>query len=389
MGAVSPRRRVGWFRQAAGWLLEWRARRIADPIARLRFLRRTVPRPAGSNGPHRIRLALAVALALMIVPAPSVTNATGTIPLLTGAAQPARFEQFPEIWQVEKNQDYEVYSNGLRIETRGQQKHEPREFVPLPRNKPEEWSSPAVWNGPPRTQPVGIVYHTTESDLVPFEASQNPALKRLGLNLLSYVRRNRCYHYLVDRFGRVHRVVEESSAADHAGWSIWADHQWVYVNLNHSFLAIAFEAQTRPQKAGEAISEAQVHAARVLTDMLRSKYRIPGANCITHAQVSVNPDNFRIGAHTDWATGFPFAAMGLPNNYSQPAPSLVLFGFTYDHMFVELSEQRIWKGLLLAEEGVRQAAIAQGLKVSEYRSALRRRYKEMIELQKQQRKESL
>ena len=39
---------------------------------------------------------------------------------------------------------------------------------------------------------------------------------RLGESLLEYVRRGRAYHYLIDRFGRVYRVVAESDAANHA-----------------------------------------------------------------------------------------------------------------------------------------------------------------------------
>ena len=40
--------------------------------------------------------------------------------------------------------------------------------------------------------------------------------------------------------------------------------------------------------------------------MLRAKYRIPESNCVTHAQVSVNPDNMLVGYHTDWSGNFPF-----------------------------------------------------------------------------------
>ena len=61
-------------------------------------------------------------------------------------------------------------------------------------------------------------------------------LKRLGESLLEYVRRKHAYHYLIDRFGRVYRVVAESDTANHAGYSVWADDEWFYVNLNESFL---------------------------------------------------------------------------------------------------------------------------------------------------------
>jgi N-acetylmuramoyl-L-alanine amidase len=230
-----------------------------------------------------------------------------------------------------------------------------------------------------QTRPAGIVFHTTESDLVPFDPSQNANLKRLAHDIVTYVRRHKAYHYLVDRFGRVHRVVEESSIANHAGHSIWGDADHLYVNLNNSFFGVAFEAQTRPQDGTETINQAQMHAGRVLTDMLRSKYGIAAEDCITHSQVSVNPDNFRIGAHTDWATRFPYAEMGLPDNYAIPVPSITGFGFSYDNSFVNASEARLWKGLLIAQEELRQAAKAQGVTLISYRAALHRRYKEIIE----------
>src|SRR5205085_5091617 len=95
-----------------------------------------------------------------------------------------------------------------------------------------------------RSTPVGIVFHTTESHLVPFEEDENRRLKQLGRNLLDVIRRQRSYHYVIDRFGRVFRVVEESDAANHAGFSIWADAAGIYVNLNDSFLGVSFEGQT-------------------------------------------------------------------------------------------------------------------------------------------------
>jgi len=72
----------------------------------------------------------------------------------------------------------------------------------------------------PRGAPFGtrgIVFHTTESLQIPFEAQRNRALKRIGESLLQYVGRRCAYHYLIDRFGRVFRVVAEQDAANHAG----------------------------------------------------------------------------------------------------------------------------------------------------------------------------
>ena len=101
------------------------------------------------------------------------------------------------------------------------------------------------------------------------------------------------------------------------------------MNLNSSFIGIAFETQTQHGDQPSA-NPAQVHAARILTEMLRNKYRIPQSNCVTHAQVSVNPDNMLVGYHTDWAGNFPFLAIGLNDNYMAPPPSIYAFGFNYD-----------------------------------------------------------
>ena len=122
----------------------------------------------------------------------------------------------------------------------------------------------------------------------------------------------------------------------------------MYLNLNTSFLGVSFEGETQDLK--ENLTPAQIHAGRTLTEMLRSRYHMAAENCVTHAQVSVNPDNMRIGYHTDWAANFPFHEMGLEDNYGLPIPALYLFGYGYDPTFVESTGARLWKGLLLAEE---------------------------------------
>src|SRR4051812_14880058 len=121
-----------------------------------------------------------------------------------------------------------------------------------------------------KSQPVGIVFHTTESAIAPFESNKNDALKRISHMLLTNLRDNRSYNFFIDRFGQVLRLVEETSAANHAGNSIWADENYAYLNLNNSFLGIAFEAQTNTGDGISAINSAQIHAGRVLTEMLRS-----------------------------------------------------------------------------------------------------------------------
>ena len=173
------------------------------------------------------------------------------------------------------------------------------------------------------------------------------------------MQRKFAYHFLIDRFGRVYRVVAESDAADHAGPSLWADGRWLYVNLNRSFLGVSFEARTEPGQSESGASPAQVRAAAMLTEMLRSRYGIPAANCVTHAQVSVNPANMQVGYHTDWASGFPFEQVGLPNNYAQALPAVWAFGFLASADFRAATGERMAEGVDRAEETVRAGAQAE------------------------------
>ena len=135
----------------------------------------------------------------------------------------------------------------------------------------------------------------------------------------------------------------------------------VNLNLNSSFLGIAFEAQTGAGDTVPLVNAAQLHAGRVLTEMLRAKYKIRSENCVTHAQVSVNPSNMRIGYHTDWARGFPFAALGLENNYDLSLASVSDFGFEFDNLFRQAAGPSLWRGIALAESQIAQDASGFGL----------------------------
>jgi hypothetical protein len=360
-------------RLTTGQFIEWRARRIEDPVERLRYLRRAnhVAEPAGPNSRSLRWRAAAFCAVLALMAARTASDATGHRPAATApprqmsvAARPA------EVWVVESNKEYEVYSNGLRVENGLAVSNQPRSFVAFDRRYPD--LPPGLW----ASDPVGIVYHTTESHSAPFEPDQNQVIKRQGRELLKFVREKRAYNFVIDRFGRVHRIVVETDTAFHAGKSVWADSKWVYVNLNASFLGVSFEGETQDLK--ENLTPAQIHSGRILTEMLRSRYHIAAENCVTHAQVSVNPDNMRIGYHTDWAGNFPFHEMGLADNYELPIPALFLFGYGYDPTFVESTGARLWKGLLLAEERLVEDATVDGRTVSEYKKLLQQRYREKL-----------
>jgi len=295
-----------------------------------------------------------------VSPPPEVTRPLAFTPA------PAATGAVPAVWQVERSGDSESYSNGLRIDNRFSVSNHPRSYRIFPLDG----------SGTPRrgTQPVGIVFHTTESRQAPFEEQQNHELRRIGESLLEFVQHKRAYHFVIDRFGRVYRIVVESDAANHAGYSVWSDERWLYLNLNESFLAVSVEAQTHIGQVKPEMSPAQVRAAAMLTEMLRSRYGIAAANCITHAQVSVNPSNMRAGYHTDWASSFPFGSVGLPDNYARPLPALVLFGFEADRSFDRAAGVRMAAAVDLSEQEQQQQAAAAGLSLREYRKTLQNRY---------------
>lgn len=378
--------------RVASTVISWRARRIEDPVARLRFLRRTMGDRSWltlqAHGQTRrwIRLrrgaVLWSAAALLLLPAGHfgirLSRLSERPPVLVAAIEPPAEQPLPPVWLAENQPGFEVWSNGLRIERKFEVSNEPRQYRAFPLGR----EAPGA--GIPATRPAGIVFHTTESHQADFEEDNARRLKLLGEALLRYVKDNRSYHYVVDRFGRVWRVVRESDSANHAGYSVWADDRHTYVNLNRSFLGVSVEAQSRPGEDRRVATPAQVNALRLVTEMLRSKHAIPAINCVTHAQVSVNPSNRRIGYHTDWAAGFPYGGAGLPDNYARPVAALWVFGFTYDAQLAETAGNGYRQGLLLAEEQLRQNATAHGLTPAQWRARLQNRYRGILkELQQQ------
>ncbi len=360
---------------------------IPDPVRRLRFLRTVAPLTGvGREGRRRIRkrrIALLLAVPLTGLITFFLTRAAARMrPPAPRPASPAvaavgrnhlpRPAGNSEIWRVNQSGGSEEYSNGLRVDNSFAVPAHPRSYLAFPiggAGGPER-----------RSEPVGIVFHSTESQQAPFAAVHNEELKRIGESLLGYIRRRQCYHFLIDRFGRVYRVVAETDAANHAGYSIWADDQWLYLNLNESFLGIAFEARTGAG-AGEAdATAAQKRSAAMLTEMLRSRYRIPAANCVTHAQVSVNPSNMRIGYHVDWAAEFPYEELGLPNNYAAPLPAIWAFGFECDAGFLN---DDIRGGVETARTKLIERAAGAGLRPAAYRKRLQEQYRQRLALVRQ------
>ena len=373
-------------------LVEWRARSFSDPAERLQFLNRNITlvreaRPAFTRLPvittalgltlagaglmPVCRRSLGLVLPFALASAPATPRPQLQV-IRPAIGQTALAATVPHVWQVEANQQFDLYSNGLRIENRFQTSTAARSYMAFSRIRT---AGPSTER---RDKPAGIVFHTTESHLAPFEEGQNRALKRDGEGLLEYVSRNRSYHFVIDRFGRVFRIVGETDYANHAGNSIWADQTWIYVNLNQSFFGVAFEARSQSEPAGLPVNAAQVHAARTLTEMLRARYGIPADNCVTHAQVSINPALKRAGYHTDWAANLPFQDLGLGDNYASPLPSVTLFGFSATALLEEAHDSPLARGLEAAENQVRADALAHKLSEHRYRQILQTRYQDAI-----------
>jgi len=365
--------------QAICWpWIEWFARRIDDPVARLQYLQKV--RPLAFPQMRRWRaiwqLSMAALVLLAVLGSFFLTRASARVKTVAAEVPKTHLSEKPaspaaKVWLVDKTAESETYSNGLRIDTRYMVANHPRSYLAFPVDRPDS-------SGVRRNQPAGIVFHTTESRQAPFEASENRTLKRIGESLLDYVRRKYAYHFLIDRFGRVYSIVPETDAANHAGFSVWADDTWFYLNLNESFLGVSFEARTEPGQVEPSVSAAQVRSAAMLTEMLRDHYDLSPWNCVTHAQVSVNPDNMRVGFHTDWASSFPFAQLGLPDNYARPLPALTAFGFEYDATFLRWAGTRLYGGVELAEGQLSRAAAASGVTEEALRKMLRKRYSQHL-----------
>jgi len=374
-------------------LVEWRARSFTDPAERLQFLQRRLGHSSASRSAWRAltRMPILTTLGLALAGiglVPACRRALGLVlpfVLASAPATPKMIQPPPpnvarspaavalsHVWQVEANHQFDLYSNALRIENRFQTSTETRSYLAFPRTQIE------ARVGQRLTQPAGIVFHTTESHLAPFEEGQNRMLKREGEGLLEYVSSHHSYHFVIDRFGRVFRIVGEADYANHAGNSVWADQTWIYVNLNQSFFGIAFEARSQPKEGELPVNAAQVHAGRTLTEMLRARYGIPSGNCVTHAQVSIYPAGRSAGYHTDWAANLPFEDLGLTNNYGRPLPSVTLFGFSATALLEEAPDSPLARGLETAEDQVRAEAAAQNLSEHRYRQVLQTRYKDAI-----------
>jgi len=296
-------------------------------------------------------------------PQPVARAAAVPVPLAPRGIAPAG------VWLVEQGNGWELYSNGLRVETAFTISNDPRRYRVF---HMERGMEPGV-----RERPAGILFHTSESDIWPLQAAFNENLRDSSHRLLRYLRRKRVYHYLIDRFGRVFRVVDEASKANHAGFSIWTAGELAYLKLNHAFLGVCFETRWDGGLA-LPITRAQFAAGRNLTEHLRQRWNIGPDMCVAHGLASVNRHKHLIGHHLDWSRGFPFEAFGLPDQYARVAPSVALFGFGYDEHFLETLGEP-WPGVRAAERILEAAASREGRSVDDVRRERQARYDAWIE----------
>lgn len=287
-------------------------------------------------------------------------------PVLDGGEKPEK------IWLVERTPNFELYSNGLRVETRDVRSAPGRQYV--------TFDAGSYGMSKDSSRPVGIVFHTTESDILPLEPENNASLLRSSQSVLSYVRRRQLYHYLIDRFGRVYRIVPDTARANHAGHSVFEADGRIHLNLNHSFFGVSFETRFQPD-GPIPLTQAQLQSGRMLTDHLRSKYEIPAGMTTTHGLVSINPRSGKVGHHVDWARNFPFRRFGLSDGYAPRPASVRFFGFRYDADLLN-AIGRPWAGLEKAQAEFEARAASQRRSLDEIRLESYRLYEELAERQR-------
>jgi hypothetical protein len=269
------------------------------------------------------------------------------------------------VWLADRGPGWELYSNGLRIETAYAVKGTPRDYRVHARDGellPTRLS-----------HPIGILFHTSESDLWPLEPGYEKEVRKGSEALLKFVKREQAYNYLIDRFGRVYRIVDDDSRANHAGHGVWARGDEVYLDLNSAFLGVSFESRWEGGRT-LPITRAQLIAGRNLTHYLRQRFAIAPEMCVTHGLASVAPKRGLIGYHLDWARGFPFKAFGLPDLYAQPLPSVALFGFNYDSEFLRVVGER-WPGLIAAETQLANEARERAVSLDQIRRERQTEYR--------------
>jgi hypothetical protein len=295
------------------------------------------------------------------------------------------------IWMVEKSDDSEYYSNRLKINTTQTIENIPRGYYLF-----KKADGKLLQQGVFTNQIKGILYHASESDVFAYRPEMTQSIKEYSRLLIRYLNKKKAYHYFIDRFGKIYRLIQDDHVAFHSGNSIWADDEFLYLDLNHAFIGVCFEGKDfeaiKPSDTSlqnenhpaifpmerSSINEAQLISGKELTDWLRVKYKISQNNCIPHGLVSVNPYDRLIGHHLDLSHGFPFDFFEISNKYEEPIPAITEFGFTYDNYFVEIFQGKLWAGIAASEKIITMRANGKHMSVVDYRKMLNGKFRQIF-----------
>src|SRR5262245_45627849 len=112
---------------ASTLFVDWQARRIQNPIEKLRYLRIQARRPGKAlKTATGSRIAVAVVICAL---GPVQIASDATIRARLEPAVPIDWKAVPSVWLVESSREQETYSNGLRIENRWAVTNRPRSYV--------------------------------------------------------------------------------------------------------------------------------------------------------------------------------------------------------------------------------------------------------------------
>jgi N-acetylmuramoyl-L-alanine amidase len=110
-----------------------------------------------------------------------------------------------------------------------------------------------------------VIHHTSNSTAEP------------ALNVLTNPERKVSAHYLIGRDGKLFRLVDEAARAWHAGESYWGGQH----DLNSASIGIELD-----NDGLEPFFDAQLQTLLALLADLKSRYNIPAANFLGHADIA-------------------------------------------------------------------------------------------------------
>lgn len=146
---------------------------------------------------------------------------------------------------------------------------------------------PSLWQASPnhdlRRPNFVVIHHTTSGSA------------EAGLRSLTDPLRKVSAHYLIGRDGTLYQLVDERRRAWHAGASWWGGNR----DINSASIGIELD-----NDGDEAFPEPQIATLLALLDDLRTRYAIPAANVLGHADVAP-------GRKADPSRHFPWRRLAL------------------------------------------------------------------------------